>query len=218
MKFSRKLIAFFLTALMLLSLAGCSDSSKELVGTWESQTDIMPQMLEELKSNSSTAEFCEYIEMEEFIVELTLVFNEDGTYSMTIEQESFTENLLKLLRECISGYLYDYFETYFASYGLTGSVDEILASVDMDMDSLIDTQLSYYDMDELASLSDAFCQSGNYSASNGKLYRSDGVDSVSDPQVYEPYILEGDTLTLTDYINNGESESAGYPIVFTRVA
>lgn len=216
MKLAKKICALLMAVMMLFSLAGCAgDDSAELVGTWRSNIDILDMLLDEFESDPSTADFVNYVEMDEFVIEMTLVFTEDGTYTMTVDEETFDANLYKMVEECVTGYLYEYFEDYFAQMELEGTVDEILALMDMNMADLVTESLKEVD---LSGLSESFNQHGNYKASDGKLYRSDGYDTIPDPNVYEPYTLENNKLILTDYINNGESDSIGYPMVFNKVA
>lgn len=215
MKIIKKLSALFLVVVMLFSLAGCSNDSAELVGTWHCKMDILDMLVEQFEADPSTADFVDHVEMEEFVIEMVLVFNADGTYTMTIDKESYIDNLNKMVSECVTGYLYDYFASYFESEGLSGTVDEILAGLGMNMTDLVAESLSEMD---LSDMSNAFDQSGNYTASNGKIYRSDGVENLPDPEVYETYTLEGNTLTIHNYFNHGESNSVGYPMVFERTA
>ncbi len=55
---------------------------------------------------------------------------------------------------------------------------------------------------------------GNYLVRGNKLYMSEGLDYKIDPDVYDLYRLEGDTLTL---LENSTGAPSLYPLALTRV-
>lgn len=206
----RKSLKLILTIVMTLSmvmmLTGCGSNSDTIVGKWETTMDLSDMLTETIGEKIS-----EYIVIDDFSVNFTMTFNEDGTYSIVVERDS-VEDAFENVKEAMSTGLDDYVEAYIAENGLSMTVEEYWTTIGMTKEELIDTSFSDEMIDAIAVETE-----GNYKAEEGKLYTTDdpnaSVDGVTD---YEAYELSGDELTLTEYCGEDEGSSEIYPITFTR--
>ena len=81
----KKITAFLLTLVMALSLTACGSSeSKQLVGTWQCVVDITAQMDTEI-SDALDSEYASEVPMQMY---LSAVFNDDGTFTMSMDAEA----------------------------------------------------------------------------------------------------------------------------------
>ena len=87
MKKASKMLVVLLALVMALTICGCggSDSGKDLVGTWSLDYDMASLLAGEL--GPDYADFNTPL-----VVSICFQFNEDGTFSMFGEQESFNAN------------------------------------------------------------------------------------------------------------------------------
>ena len=207
----KKRIALLLSFVLVLSLALCACGGKKatIVGTWKTNIDLAEAFNEEMAASGMG----DFINIESFNLPLVMTFNEDGTGSMTVDQEAMTETIDKLAADLTAG-LEAYFTEYFASMGLEIDLDEALAASGMSMDDLVEEMKAEFAGE------DAFAEFTNefkYKAEDGKLYMSEDLDSeISD--VYNTYELKGNTLTLDIGTEELDEEMAKYlfPMTLTR--
>lgn len=187
----KKRIALLLSFVLVLSLALCAcgggEKKETLTGTWTATIEMADALNQELTAGDPT--MAEYLSVESFALPLVLELKEDGTYSMGVDTEAMTATMEKLVDELSVGMK----EYLGAVLGIEGDVDEALAAMGISMDELID-ELKNEIMNEDAYAE--FASEGNYKAEDGKLHLSDGLDNEIDPEVYNTYELDGDTLTL----------------------
>ena len=208
----KKRIALLLSFVLVLSLALCAcggEKKTTIVGTWKANIELAEAFNEEM----AAAGMGDFINIESFNLPLVMEFKEDGTGSMTVDQEAMTATVDKLAQDLTAG-LEAYFTEYFASMGLEIDLNEALAASGMSMDDLVDELKA-----EVVS-EDAFAEFTNefkYKAEDGKLYMSEDLDSEIDMEVYNTYKLEGSTLTLD--AGNEELEEGMeflFPMTLTR--
>ena len=207
----KKRIALLLSFVLVLSLALCACGGKKdtIVGTWKTNIDLAEAFNEEM----AAAGMGDFINIESFNLPLVMTFNEDGTGSMTVDQEAMTASIDKLAADLTAG-LEAYFTEYFASMGLEIDLDEALAASGMSMDDLVDEMKAEFAGE------DAFAEFTNefkYKAEDGKLYMSEDLDSEIS-EVYNTYELKGNTLTLDIGTEELDEEMAKYlfPMTLTR--
>ena len=142
-----------------------------------------------------------------------MTFNEDGTYSLTVDKEGMDAAMNGLIEDMKVG-LEKYFNDYFSSMGLEIDLDEALAASGLSMDDLVEEMKAEFAGE------DAFAEFTNefkYKAEEGKLYMSEDLDSeISD--TYNTYELKGNTLTLNIGTEELDEEMAKYlfPMTLTR--
>lgn len=207
----KKRIALLLSFVLVLSLALCACGGKEtVVGTWKTNIDMADMLNQEMEA----AGMGEYINIESFNVPLVMEFKEDGTGSMTVDQDGMNETVDKLAEDMTTG-LEAYFTDYFASMGLEIDLDEALAASGMSMDDLVEEMKAEFASEEAFA---EFTTEFNYKAEDGKLYISDDLETEIGT-TYNTYELNGDTLTLEQGNEELDEEAAKYlfPMVLTRV-
>lgn len=206
----KKRIALLLSFVLVLSLALCACGGKEtIVGTWKTSINLADVFNQEMEA----AGMGEFINIESFNLPLIMEFKEDGTGSMTLDQEAMTATVDKLAEDLTAG-LEAYFTDYFASMGIEMDLDEALAAAGMSMDDLVDElKAEFAGEDAFAEFTTEF----NYKAEDGKLYMSEDLDSEIST-TYNTYELKGNTLTLDVGTEEIEEEAAEYlfPMTLTR--
>lgn len=215
----KRTITLILTVILAVSmLAGCSDQPSGLLGTWKTEVNlsegIRQLLLDELGDSA------EYFAIESFTVCLTMTFNADGTYSMTLEEDSVQTAFDALLEDLEAGVV-KLLEDQIAQLGLETSVDTILEGVGMTMDSMMDTLTQRLeDKDIVREIIQEFSSEGNFKDKDSKLYLSAGTAFGVDENVYDTYTLDGDTLTLVTHVGGDADEQDltryVYPLVFTK--
>ena len=208
----KKRIALLLSFVLVLSLALCAcggEKKDTLVGTWKANIELAEAFNEEM----AAAGMGDFINLESFALPLVMTFNEDGTGSMTVDQEAMTATIDKLAADLTAG-LESYFTEYFASMGIEMDLDEALAASGLSMDDLVDEFKAEFAGEEAFA---EFTNEFKYKAEEGKLYMSEDLDSeISD--TYNTYELKGNTLTLNIGTEELDEEMAKYlfPMTLTR--
>lgn len=208
----KKRIALLLSFVLVLSLALCAcggEKKETLVGTWTSSFDMAEIYNQSLMDADPT--MAEFLSVDSLLIPLVMTFNEDGTYSMTVDKAGMDESMNKLIDEMTVG-LEAYFNDYFSSMGLEIDVNEALAASGMSMDQLVEemkgeimSEDMYADMES----------AGKYKAEDGKLYMSESVDEEPGTAVYNTYKLSGDSLTIE--IGNEEIDDEMASLIFPLV-
>ena len=213
----KKRIALLLSFVLVLSLALCAcgggEKKETLIGTWNATIDIAEVYNAEIAASGDEA-MAEYLSVDSFAIPLVMTFNEDGTYSLTVDKEGMDAAMNGLIEDMKVG-LEKYFNDYFSSMGLEIDVDEALAASGMSLDALVEemkaeimTEDMYADMES----------AGQYKAEDGKLYLTEDVEVEPVGGVYNTYTIEGDTLTIEAGTEELEDEMAEllFPLVLKR--
>lgn len=208
----KKRIALLLSFVLVLSLALCAcggEKKATLVGTWKANVELAEAFNEEM----AAAGMGDFINLESFALPLVMTFKEDGTGSMTVDQEAMTATIDKLAADLTAG-LEAYFTEYFTSMGIEMDLDEALAASGMSMDDLVEEmKAEFAGEDAFAEFTSEF----KYKAEEGKLYMSEDLDSEIS-ETYNTYELKGNTLTLDVGTEELDEEMAKYlfPMTLTR--
>ena len=208
----KKRIALLLSFVLVLSLALCACGGTQkatIVGTWKANVELAEAFNEEM----AAAGMGDFINLESFTLPLVMTFNEDGTGSMTVDQEAMTASIDKLAADLTAG-LEAYFTEYFTSMGLEIDLDEALAASGLSMDDLVEEmKAEFAGEDAFAEFTSEF----KYKAEEGKLYMSEDLDSEIS-ETYNTYELKGNTLTLDIGNEDLDEEMAKYlfPMTLTR--
>lgn len=202
-------------AMVLCLFAGCGNQEADaLVGTWAADVD-MTQMVSEAMS----AEMAEYVALNDVIFTMRMQFNDDGTFSVSLDKTS-VETALEGVLQSVKDGVYAMLEAQIAQTGLEMTVEEMLAASGMDLDAIIadlETQMNLSGLAEQIN-TDA-SGNGQYDAKGGKLFLSAGLEYRPDPACYEVYTLDGEVLTLLEYVGDDAGSFDGlYPLQFHKVA
>lgn len=204
---------------MLLVMTGCGETGdkEKLLGTWKCEMDLAGQMNEEFAADESVAE---YLSVDEFKLVVYMEFKEDDTFSMSVDEaqlDAAVDNLLVSITDGISRYMED---LMLEETGIEMSIDDILVADQTTMEELLAQMFPEESIEELkAEVIDSMQQEGKFKAEDGKLHTSAGLEYEVDPEVYETYTLEGNILTILEYVGSDAdiSNFNVYPMVFTKV-
>ena len=206
----KKIIVLLLTTCMLLCilLTGCEKKS-EIEGFWHAEIDLTDYINE----NSGNAEISEYVTISYFGFDYFAYFNDDGTYEFKVDIDG-AETMYDLVREDFRKGITEYFEAMIEKNNANITVEELLERQGTSLDALVEESFSDAMLQEFI---DSISNAGNYVAKEGKLYMSAGFDSRPSGEMYEEYVLDGSTLTITA----GNTEQTGefniFPLVFEKL-
>ena len=205
----KKITSLVLLAVMLVSVfAGCNNQSRQLVGTWIGEADLSTYFNEQLAA--ADEELSPYWHIDRFPLTLVMTFRSDGTYTITVDEDKLAtaiEDLKTILAEGFREYLQDMIETS----DKTMTVDELLQSLNISIEGQINSALGDDVADEIVR---KFSCEGNFEVDDGRLYTSAGKEFKVSKDIYEPFTLSGDTLTLLSPV--GAADTGIYPIVLHR--
>lgn len=205
------MLCLSLMCALLLACSGCGNKEKDaLVGTWETTLDMTDMVNDEMKAGlgSDAAEMMKYLTIDDFSIKVSLTFNSDDTYKMSVDEkalEDCVDNVINIFRDGIE----KYFEELIAQQGIDMTVDEVLEA--MNMGTLDDLIEEAFDRDDLMSSVDDMESSGKFEVKGGVMYLTD-----KDGTGMESYKLDGNKLTLTGEGVDDSDLEAFYPLVFTK--
>ena len=238
----KKAVSILLVLVLVFGLSACGKS--DIIGTWECRLDMRDELVETidgifaaydvmLSDGRQMPRLADYVE--DFSLKYTMVFNEDGTYSAGIDSAD-RQSTMEALKASATEYYNDFFfillaETVvqmgvdweinspedleaFMGVTLDEAIEEILG---MNMDSYLDVVMS--GMMDGYMTEDIFQAQGRYKTKDGHLHLSDGLDGEIFDEVYDPYTVEGNTLTISAGPAGLSSEiKEFYPLVLDKVA
>lgn len=210
-KMSRAVSVLLVVVMSMMMLVGCAGEKAKFVGNWECNLDMTDMLNQQFAAEK---EIAEYVKAENFSFVVRMDFYQDGTYKMYADEASVEAAFEDIMGDVKKG-LEKYFQDMMATQGLSMSVDELLALSGTTMDKLLEES---FDKDMVEDMVDEMEQEGNYEASEGKLYLSDGKDHLVDKNVYQTYEITSDTLTLKEQFGMEDDEEAKvlYPMVFKK--
>ena len=202
----KKLFAILLTLAMLLGLAACGNSGSAakptIVGTWKGSMDM-----------GAVLEMALQMEIDEPIsCSMTYTFKEDGTTSVSVDEDSLAD-MMEALTDVVIGMMGEMFgeefdfEAMLEEEGMTEEEfrEQIMASMNLE--------------DMMGNMS---VENGYYKYEDGKLYNAATKEDLENPEKL-PCIhvtLKGNTMTFTDIEQDGESAAEimpdMFPMVFTK--
>ncbi len=219
MKLMKRTVSIVLIAVMVLVMAGCSSEKDKLLGRWEGEMD-MTQRFKDQMGAEDLESLEAYVTLENIVFTIYMDFQEDGTYSMGIDEQSFQTAMEGLVNDMVAG-ITAYFEDMIAQTPeLEGAtVDDLLALSGTSIDAMVEELWKELENEDFTS---KLSQKGNWDAKKGQLFATEDVnDSVSEDTYYE-YTLEDGVLTLTKFVSSdsedAEEENEILPLSFTKAA
>ena len=215
-----KKISVLLCVAMLLSLlVGCGGGD-DLTGVWEANIDVSEtiggSIAEEM--SKSMPELKENLDFSGLTLVIRTTFNEDGTYTSVVTEESFDAMMNAAAKKATDG---------FTAY-ITALMSEL--KIDMDIKDILGLQegetleqriKSQFKAEDFKRIIESNAQSGVHKAEDGKLYTADNFENISSDK-YETYELDGDELVLTGSQGMEENTTSimakVYPITYKKIS
>ncbi len=217
----KKILSLLMCLVMLFSvmftLTGCFGEQSKYIGKWKATLDLTDIMNEELANNEDMGD---YFTLTDFSVVMFLEFNDDGTYSMYVEEESIEKAMEKMVDDLTLG-MEDYLTNYFKGEGITVTVQEALDALGMTMDELMDDSFDDEMLDKTVDgMLEAINGEGNFKVNGDKLFMSAGLEYGVDESAYEICEISGDILKLLEGegYEDGGPFSDLHPVTFTKVS
>ena len=215
----RKIVSMLLIAVMLLAFVGCGNSKsgdkEKFVGTWNATLDMTDVLNESLREGIAEEDetMADYFSVDKFDFVVEFTFNEDGTYSTTVDEASLNRSS-DALKASVKDGLMRYFEDMVAEMDLDMSVEDLLDLSGRSIDALLDEALPTDLFDDVL---DEFRLKGNWKAENGKLHTTESVDESIDKNAYELYEFTSNGDIKLSLVDDSEDESGVFPMILKKV-
>jgi len=212
----KKFISLLLVLSLCLCLLSACSAKTKLLGSWQCDLDLTDQVRQLLEAEELGGD----LPFSDFSVTLRLTFFPDDRFSLTLDQDNLTKAFSKL-SEALEEGLMDTLQQQLAEAGLNVAIDSLLGLSGLATDSLTEKLRQAFGNANLSEkLTESIELEGYYKASGDKLLLTDDSEAKLD-NIYFPYTLEGNTLTLSAQV--GQSTFLGNhpffgtsPITFTR--
>lgn len=189
MKKVRKLVVSLLALVMVLSMCACGDKGgADLVGTWSLEYDLSNALAGEMGD--------EYADFNSpLVMKMMFEFNEDGTYRIYTEEDSFVANFNSWADAFVTFSVDMMYDMLKEQQGLEK------ADADAMFEEVYSMGIEEYMRETVAQSLDAkalaseMATSGKYEISGDKLHMSEG-DAEIDKNAYDVFSVNGDVLKL----------------------
>lgn len=182
-----------------------------VVGEWYGTVDLSDTMNNAIVG--SDASLGQYFSFSGLTLGINLVLTEDGTCILSVDQNSAKEMSSVLKAELAEGFTL-YVEDLCAEYGFSYTAEEFLGLMGYTMDSFIE---EYIDTDSLVSSLADVSSEGKYIVEDDMLYMTDDMNKDPKSVAGNPFVLDGDVLTIQASSNTDSDISFMYPLVMNRV-
>ena len=216
MKRALALVLGIIMIFSIVSLCGCKKEEEEatIVGKWEATINLADCLNDAMGAEGME----EYFDFSSFKVKFIMEFDDDGNYEMTADEASVKKALVDVKKDMVKG-MEKLLADTLKEQNIDMTVEEYLALLDTDMETLVDEAFTDDAVDE--AIGD-YVTKGKYVAEDGKQFTTTDEDEEVDTEDgdYEKYELDGDKLILKEYVGDNEDAAlvAGvYPVTFKRV-
>ena len=188
-------------------------ASESIVGTWSGSADFTEALTASLAADPTVAS---YFNFSEFVLDLTMTFDTEGTCTLAIDAASARESVETIAQEMLDGML-KMITDLLQQMDIDMTAQDYLAATGISIEDLQEQLNAEWDVDELIS---KISQQGKYLIKDGKLYISDDLESDPEEEDACPYTLASGVLTINAPEDAAEDEAAAYlfPLVLKRVS
>jgi len=210
----KRILSLALALLLLFAFSGCTKETDALIGTWEGELDDAAYLNQLIRTSYGEA-MAQYWTIDSFPLPIVMTFREDGTYTQTVDQNKFAQSI-ELLRQTLRKGLVEFIQDLIDASGEETTVDAVLESQGITVDSFLDEALSEEVINTIIA---DYTFEGKFDAKEGKLFTSAGPEFNIDESIYETYEVTEDTLTLQSIVSGEDDarlDEEHYPIVLKR--
>ena len=215
---ARKIASALMAVSMVFVLFGCGNSGagdkEKFIGTWNAKVDMTELFNDNFQQGmgESGVDLADYFNIDRFELTMIFTFNEDGTYSIVVD-EGLLSNTFENVKSDLKDGMTSYFEDMIAAEGVDMSLDEMLDYLGTTLDELIDESIGDDLYDEIA---EEFAVSGKWDAANGKLYMTESVSEDIDKNTYDLYEITSGGIKLSE--PEGVEDDMGiFPLLLTKI-
>ncbi|MGN0982044.1 MAG: hypothetical protein ACI4O0_04035 [Candidatus Limivicinus sp.] len=238
----KKLLALLLVLALGLSLAACGSAKSDIIGTWQGRVDMTEYIVSKLdrayeEAFASGDDGMELVSIRDYLGNFdpvyTYVFNEDGSYALTVDEASLHDQIeeFKTGLEAYSRYIFaELLSMTLVELGMAEQVngmEELEAIMGVSLDEAISEivgmelrdfigQIVDEELGTAQKMAGKINVEGKYKAKDGKLWLSSGLEYDVNPELYDLYSVSGSTLTIeAGTVSQGEVALA-FPLVLEK--
>ncbi len=208
-------MSMVLLIVMVILFASCGNQNK-FIGQWTTTVDITDNLKDLVKEIDS--DLAEYVDFYQITVSYTYTFNDDGTYSLEINENDFKENWSDVRDDFIDGldeYYIDIAKADMMQEGENVTTEDVYNAVGDSIEELAIKTGNEVFGDETYEL---FVQSlenrGTYKVKDSKLYTTFTDENGNETTDYEEFeIISDSEIKLTS--SNGEVGTI-YPLILKK--
>ena len=211
MKKVSKLVTLLLVLAMTLSLCACGNSAEKLYGTWGLDIDF-DQLLSEQLGDDFADFSCE------FPVTITFTFNEDKSFLMSVDKDSFSASLDKWFDAFIT---YSVEKTYaaFEEQGMDKATadEQVQAQFGCTMEEYLRKTME--ESMNADTLSAEMAKEGKFEVTGNKLFIAESSEDIKSV-AGNPFEIAGDVLTIKKAAGEEEEElipGTSYPLTLNKM-
>ena len=199
--------------LLIPNLAACGKNS--IVGVWESSVDVSKALADSFESASP--ELDDMFDFNDALIDFSVEFRKDGTYSMNVSKESL-DNLVDVFVRELKKALPKILEL---QYGMT--IEEIVAASGQDMspEEFIEANFTDESLRKSVSLDYTENVEGMYIIEDDVFRCFYKIDDNRDMSFNTGFELNGDTLYFENFVfpslpEESDENSPSFPCTLTR--
>ena len=241
----KRVLAQLLVLAIGLSLAACGGGKKsDIIGTWQGKIDMTEYIVSKLdrgfeETFASGEDGVELTSVRDYLGSFdpvyTYVFNEDGSYALTVDEASLHDQIeeFKTGLEAYCRYFYaEVLSMTLVELGMAdqvNGVEELEAIMGVSLDEAINemvgmelrdliSQAVEEELGTAQKMAGKINSEGKYKTKDGKLWMSSGLEYDVNPELYDLYSVSGGTLTIeVGPVSQGEVALA-FPVVLQKIA
>jgi len=205
----KKILCVILTLTILMTVLTSCGNDERLIGTWETKIDLTDSISQGIAEDE---ELAQYIHIEGFLVTVLFTFRDDGTYTIKVDEDGFSEAYAGLALTYASG-LRAYLSDVLEAQGSDMTVDEVVEKSGTTLEEMAADSL------DMEAYKEAFLSvetEGNYKTSGDKLYTTDSLDAKVSKNVYDTYAFSEDGSLKFLEAFGGETTGLEYPVTLTK--
>jgi len=209
-------VALGLTLLSSTLFTGCAKMNSiigkkdSIEGEWECTID----MVDTLNDQFEEAGMGGYFDIDNFKITMQLEFDDDGNYSMTVDEDALKDTMDDVIDSMTTG-LEDMLADLAEENGMT--FDDLMSA--MGYESMSDYMEEAFSEDTFNDMVTTMETEGKYKVEDDKLFMTTSKEEDFSDDEYDIFELDGDELKFTERVGSDEEDdmSMYYPITFERI-
>lgn len=178
----------FSILLIMVVFVGCSDASKDIIGTWSSTTDISESINAKI---NATDPLKEALAVKDFKIVTLVIYREDGYYEIKTDSQALADTISTTRQQMRDNLI--------SVFGSEDAINNSLKASNFNLDNFLDSIFS----DTVIAEIEGQPVAGKYLVEGNKLYLSKAIDEEVEKENYIKVSVSGNKLTYKAYEGEG---------------